>query len=135
MGRWQAEEGAVSAMVAVLALGLVACAGLAYDGGMIVTTTAAAHDVAAAGARAGAQQVDPAAVHQGMATLDPAAATAAAEAFVAEAGMTATAAVQGSAVTVAVRTTQPMRILPLADRMIVATATATAVSDVLGGAP
>ncbi len=135
MGRGQSEEGVVSIMVAVLALGLVACAGLAYDGGAIVTTTAAAHDVAAAAARAGAQQVDPAAVHQGLPTLDPTAATTAAEAFVAEAGMTGTVAVQGSAVTVTVRTSQPMRILPLPDRMIVATATATSVSDVLGGVP
>lgn len=133
--RWQTEDGTVSAFVAVLAVGLLAAAGLAYDGGAIITATAAARDTAAAAARAGAQQVDPIAAHTGTTTLDPDAAITAAEAFLATAGADGTVAVSGSTVTVTVTDHQPMRILPLPARPINATASATAVSDVLGDTP
>lgn len=132
---WRSEEGTVSAMVAVLAIALLACAGLAYDGGAIIQATAQARDVAGAAARAGAQQVDPAAAHQGLPDLDPVRATQAAEDFLATAGMTGTVRVDGATVTVTVQTSQPMRLLPLPDRPIAATATATAVSDVLRADP
>jgi Flp pilus assembly protein TadG len=136
MNAWRREEGTISAMVAVLAAALLAMAGLAYDGGAIVTATAQARDIAAGAARAGAQQLDVAtAHHQGVAALDPTAATAAADSFLATAGMAGTVSVEGASVTVTVRTTQAMRILPLPDRPIAATATATAASDVLGDPP
>jgi Flp pilus assembly protein TadG len=51
------EEGTISAFVAVLAVALVAVAGLAYDGGQIIRATADARDLAGAAARAGAQQL------------------------------------------------------------------------------
>ncbi len=132
--RWRSEDGTISAMVAVLAVGLVAMAGLAYDGGAIITATSAARDVAAGAARAGAQQLDLAALHSGAPTLDPAAAGAAQD-FLAAAGITGTVHVDGYSVTVTVHTTQPMRLLPLPPRPISATATATAVSDVLDASP
>lgn len=135
MTRWQSEEGTVTAMVAVLALALLACAGLAYDGGAIITATADARDLAAAAARTGAQQVDPAAVHAGLPNLDPVRAVDAAEMFLEQAGAAGTVSVDGATVTVTVRTAQPFRLLPLPDRQIAATATATAVSDVLGADP
>lgn len=135
MGRWAGEDGTVSAMVAVLTLALLACAGLAYDGGAIITASAAARDVAAGAARAGAQQVAPAAVHRGLPDLDPLLATDAAEAFLAAAGVTGTVAVDGPTVTVTVQTSQPMRLLPLPDRPIAGSASATATSDVLGASP
>lgn len=135
MTRWSSEDGTVSAMVAVLTLALLACAGLAYDGGAIITATAAARDIASGAARAGAQQVASAAVHQGRTDLDPVLAVAAAEAFLTVAGVTGTVSVDGATVIVTVQTTQPMRLLPLPDRPIAATANATAVSDVLGATP
>jgi hypothetical protein len=125
------EEGSVSAFVAVLAVALVAVAGLAYDGGQIIATTAHARDVAGAAARAGAQQPAPAEVHAGTTGLDPAAAHAAAQGFLDAAGATGHVTVTGPKVRVSVTVTQPMRILPVGDRTITVTATSTAVSDVL----
>lgn len=135
MGRWREEDGAVSAMVAVVAAGLVACAGLAYDGGQIINATATARDVAAAAARTGAQHIAPAALHTGHTTLDPTAATAAADRFLTDADMHGTVTVDGSTITVTAVTVQPLRILPLGDRTIAATASATATSDVLETSP
>lgn len=132
MRRCSGEAGTVSAMVAVLALALLACAGLAYDGGAIITATADARDLAATAARAGAQHADLAALHDARADLDPDAAIAAAEQFLATVSATGSATVAGDTVTVTVTTTQPMRLLPLPPRTITATASATATSDVLG---
>lgn len=132
---WRSEEGTISAVVAVLAIALVAIAGLAYDGGAIITATSTARDVASGAARAGAQQLSLAAVHSGRPELDPVAATAAAEDFLAAAAMDGTVYVAGSTVTVTVHTTQSMRLLPLPPRPISASATATAVSDVLEASP
>jgi Flp pilus assembly protein TadG len=125
------EEGTVSVFVAVLAVALVAVAGLAYDGGQIIAATAHARDVAGAAARAGAQQAAPAEVHAGRTGLDPAAAHAAAAGFLDTAGATGTVTVDGPHIRVSVTLTQPMRILPVGDRTITVTATSTAVSDVL----
>ncbi len=135
-GRIHAQDGTVTALVAVLTIALIAVAGLAYDGGAIITAIAAARDLAAGAARAGAQQLDLAAVHAGHPTLDPAAADAAAQRFLAAAGAHGVVTVHAATVTVTVTTSQPMRLLPLPARPIAATASATAVSDVLtGGAP
>lgn len=135
MGRRASEDGTVSAMVAVLAVALLACAGLAFDGGAIITATADARDLAGGAARAGAQQADLAALHDSRTDLNSEAAIAAAEQFLAAAGATGTVTVEGATVTVTVTTSQPMRILPLPARTISATVSATAVSDVLGGTP
>lgn len=133
--RTSRQEGTISAMAAVLATALVICAGLSYDGGAIITATAAARDVAAAAARTGAQQLDPAAAHAGHTVVDPAAATAAAEAFLTAAGRTGQVTVSGASVTVTVTDSHRMRLLPIGDRPIAATATATAISDVLQADP
>lgn len=125
------EDGTVSAFVAVLAVALLAVAGLAYDGGQIIATTAQARDLAGAAARTGAQQAAAEDVHAGTTGLDAAAAHAAAVSFLDAAGTTGTVEVDGPQVRVTVSITQPMRILPIADRTITVTATSTAVSDVL----
>jgi hypothetical protein len=125
------EDGTVSAFVAVLAIALVAVAGLAYDGGQIIAATAHARDIAGAAARTGAQQAAPADVHAGRTGLDPAAAHAAAAEFLDAAGATGSVTVDGPQVRVSVTLTQPMRILPVGDRTITVTATSSAVSDVL----
>ena len=125
------EDGTVSAFVAVLAVALLAVAGLAYDGGQIIATTAQARDVASAAARTGAQQPAAVDVHAGRTGLDAAAAHDAATDFLDAAGATGSVTIDGPQVRVSVTVTQPMRILPIADRTITVTATSTAVSDVL----
>lgn len=122
------EAGSVSAFVAVVAVALVMVAGMAYDGGQIVAAQATARDLAAGAARAGAQEIDLDRLRStGEAALDPDRAARAAEAFLAEAGSSGTAVVEGASVTVTVRVLQPMRILPVPDRTVTATDTATAV--------
>lgn len=124
------DRGTVSAMVAVVAVGLVMVAGLAYDGGQIVAAQATARDLAANAARAGAQEVDLAELRAtGMAVLDPDLAAQAVDDYLAGSGHTATVTVDGSTITVAVTVVQPMRILPLPDRVVVAADTASAVTE------
>jgi Flp pilus assembly protein TadG len=124
------EKGSVSAFVAVVAVGLVMVAGMAYDGGQIVAAQATARDLAGSAARAGAQEVDLDRLRStGDATLDPDRATAAAQAFLAEAGFTGTMRVSGPSITVTVSVRQPMRILPVPDRTVTATDTATALNE------
>ncbi|MEA2828481.1 MAG: hypothetical protein QOG43_2920 [Actinomycetota bacterium] len=124
------EGGSVSAFVAVVAVGLVMVAGIAYDGGQIVAAQATARDLAGSAARAGAQEVDLDRLRStGDATLDPDRAAAAAQAYLAQAGFTGTMRVSGPSITVTVSVRQPMRILPVPDRTVTATDTATALNE------
>lgn len=127
--RRNSDRGSVSALVAVVAVGLVMVAGLAYDGGQIVTAQATARDLAANAARAGAQEVDLDEVRSsGQAVLHPDRATTAALDYLAATGYASTITVDGPTITVSVHVVQPMRILPLPDRTVTATDTATAVT-------
>jgi hypothetical protein len=121
------ERGSVTAFVAIVATALVMVAGMAYDGGAVLTAHATARSHATKAARAGAQQLD---IDQLRATgeveLDPASAGEAALAYLADVGANGTATVEGDTVTVVVTTVQSMYILPLPDRRIVATESATA---------
>lgn len=128
--RYFDERGSLSAFVAVIAVALVMVAGMAYDGGQIVAAQATARDLASSAARAGAQELDLDQLRGGgQALLDADRASAAAQAFLAQAGYRGETAVEGSAITVTVRVRQPMRILPLADRTVTAIDTATAVDE------
>lgn len=132
MRRPKGEEGSVTAMVAVVALGLVMVAGLAYDGGQIVAAQATARDLAGNAARAGAQEIDVAELRSsGVTVLEPGRAAAAAEAYLARTGHTGRVSVEGAEITVSVDVVQPMVILPLPDRTVTATHTATAVTGVI----
>jgi Flp pilus assembly protein TadG len=135
MAELRAEDGTISVFVAVLAIALVAVAGLAYDGGQIIAATAHARDVAGAAARAGTQQLATDQVHAGRAGLDPAAAHQAAIDFLAATGTPGTVEVTDTHVRVTVHVTQPMRLLPLPARTITVTAAASTVSDVLKAGP
>lgn len=135
MRRTGSQEGTVSSLVAVLAIGIVAMAGLAYDGGAIVAAQTRARDLAGAAARAGAQSIDLASVHAGHTGLDTDTAIATAEAFLTGAGVDGQAHMDGTRLQVTVALTQPLRLLPLPERHIEATATATIVSDVLMEGP
>lgn len=135
------ERGSVTALVAVVAIALVMVAGMAYDGGKVIAAHAAARSHAAKAARAGAQEIDLTVLRQsGQTTLDPAAAEAAALAYLEETGTTdGVVTVEDTTVTVTVTVVQPMHILPLPDRTVVATESASAVSaadvDVEAGEP
>lgn len=115
--------------MAVVAVGLIMVAGMAYDGGQIVAAQATARDLASSAARAGAQEVDVDRLRgSGDAVLDPERATGAALAFLAQAGFAGTTSVNGASITVTVRVRQPMRILPVPERTVTASDTATAVN-------
>jgi hypothetical protein len=127
------EAGSVSALVAVVALGLVMVAGLAYDGGRIIAAQATARDLASGAARAGAQEIDLTELRDtGTPLLDPDRAAAAAEAYLARTGHSGRVRVEGTAITVAVDVDQPMVILPLPARTITAVHTATALTGPVG---
>jgi hypothetical protein len=131
--RGAGDRGSVTAFVAVVAVALVMVAGMAYDGGQVLAAHASARSDAAKAARAGAQEIDLVVLRQTVeSTLDPAAAEAAALAYLDEAGAVGTATVEGSTVTVTVTAVQPMHILPLPDRTVVATEEASAVEVVAG---
>lgn len=122
------DRGSVSAFVAVIAIALVAVAGLVYDGGQILNAQARARDLAANAARAGAQEIDLDTLRAEQAvTLDPDRARTAALDHLTRAGATGTAEVFGSRITVTVTIRQPLRILPGADRDVSAADSADAV--------
>jgi hypothetical protein len=125
--RMSGDDGMISSMMAVLAVGLLMAAGLAYDGGQIVTAQATARDLAANAARAGAQEIDLNRLRStGEVALDERLAANAASAYVTGAGHRSSVAVDGDRIAVTVSVTQAMAILPLPDRTIRATDTATA---------
>lgn len=130
------ERGSVSAFVAVIAVGLVMVAGLVYDGGQVLAAQATARDRAANAARAGAQEIDLDALRaDGIAVLDPDRATAAAREYLAATGTDGDVEVVGADITVTVRLTASMRILPVPDRTVEATDRATATTGVTEGDP
>ena len=132
-GRWQrrgGERGSITAFVAVVASELVMVAGMAYDGGQIIAAQAAARSDADKAARAGAQQIDTTHLRStGETLLDPGEAEAAALAFLDRSGASGTAVVNGARITVTVTAIQPMQILPVPDRTIVVSETATATDE------
>lgn len=88
------DRGSVSLLFVVVALGLLAMAGLVIDGGGKARAAAEADDTAQAAARAGVQAVDPAAVLGGSAPrADPALAAAAARSYLAAAGVEGTVSI------------------------------------------
>ena len=113
--RGRGEEGTVTAFVVVFAFALVLLAGLVIDGGLAFAAKVQAIDEAQAAARAGAQAIDiPLFRSTGEVVLDPAAATQAAESYLAASAHTGTVRVHGDQVTVTVSITQPMQVLSIA---------------------
>jgi Flp pilus assembly protein TadG len=106
------DGGQVTAFVVVLVGALLMCAGLVVDGGRMLSSSRDARDAAAGAARAGAQALDIGSFRDNDTTrLDPAAATARAHAFLAQAGYSGTVAVDADRVTVTVTTRVDMVIL------------------------
>ena len=117
----------------VWALGLVVVltllSGAVLDGGNAMAARVQALDIAQQAARAGANQLDLTALRtQGVLRLDPVAARNAATAFLADAGISGTAAATPDQVTVTVTRSQPTLILQaIGVDAISMTATANAV--------
>ena len=125
------ERGTVTAFVAIIAVALVMVAGMAYDGGQVITAHTRARNHAHQAARVGAQQIDLQQLRStGVIRLDPRAAEAAALDYLDHIGARGIVTVSDSTVSVTVTATQPMHILPLPDRTITVTETATAVDEV-----
>jgi Flp pilus assembly protein TadG len=96
------DRGSVLPFTAVIVAALVACAGLAVDGGRILAARRSASAIAAAAARRGSEELAFTDLAAGRATIDPARATAVAEAYVAQAGATGSVAATADEVTVTV---------------------------------
>lgn len=124
----RSDQGSLSAFVAVLAVALVMVTGMVYDGGRVVAAQAKARDLAGTAARTGAEEIDVDAARSGEGPLlDPARAVGAAEGFLEAAGYHGTARVDGSTIWVTVSLHQPMSILPVGERTVIVTDSATAV--------
>jgi len=133
------DGGQVTAMVVLLTAAMIMCAGLVVDGGRVFAANRRAHDDAAGAARAGAQALSISDLRAtGTLTLNPDAATAAAQDYLKAAGATGTVEVNGDEVTVTVSITTRMLILGLGgigSRTVTATETAQAVHGVTGPEP
>jgi hypothetical protein len=121
------DRGQMTPFVAILAVGLISVAGMAYDGGQFLRTYTQAADLAESAARAGAQATPAEALLTGSNEIDPTDAHTRVDEFLAAAGHPGTGAVtiQGDTVTVTVTLEQAAHILPLGPRHISASASAT----------
>lgn len=121
----------VTAFTVVIIAALVVMAGLVLDGGLALDARIKAVDTAQEAARAGAQALNIAGFRTtGRAVLNPAAATAAADAYLAAAGDTGTVAVNGQVVTVTVTHSQHTEILSIVGiETMTATGTASATAE------
>jgi Flp pilus assembly protein TadG len=126
------EQGTVTIFMAVLALGLLFAAGLALDGGRKLGALSEARDLADNAARVGAQQIDRDAWRlTGVPNIDPGAASAEANAYLAATGHQGAVSVAGDTVTVTVTITIPAAIL-FGSMTVSATESATAEASVTG---
>jgi Flp pilus assembly protein TadG len=104
MNRQCDERGSITVWLALASFAMISLVGLAVDLGGQVHAHERAHDVAAQAARAGGEEVDGAAAVQGTGlTINPAAAGAAAQRYLDQAGVSGTVAVtNGNTITVTV---------------------------------
>jgi Flp pilus assembly protein TadG len=95
------DAGAVAVTVAMLGVALLLVVGMVFEGGTAIAAKRRAMNVAEQAARAGAEQVDIARLRAGGEfVVDPAAAQAAASAFLGAAGYSGSVSVEGATVTV-----------------------------------
>lgn len=107
------ERGSLTLFAVVLALGLIAMTGLVIDGGSKLVAQRRANHLAEQAARAGAQAVDLDAVRTNAPALDPAAAHAAAAAYLSTAGHQGRITVGSNTVEVTIADRQPTAVLGL----------------------
>ena len=119
------DLGSITAVVVSMTIALIACAGLAFDGGRLLGARLDAADHAENAARAGAQHVT--AIREGRWRLDGPAARDAALGYLSSAGVSGDVAVVGDEVTVTVTVHRRMALLGVVgvgDRTVSATRTA-----------
>jgi Flp pilus assembly protein TadG len=125
------DAGTVTAFTMILVLAVLAFAGLVLDAGLAIATKVQAVSSAQSAARAGARELDVAALRTSATIrLDPARATAAARNWLNRAGATGTVTVTPDTVTVTITTarrTQLLHLVGLTSIPVTATATAQAV--------
>jgi Flp pilus assembly protein TadG len=110
--RWRGsiDRGAISPLIAVVALSLFLMVGLAVDGGGRMRAVERADDLAAEAARTGGQALNlPDAVRGRRDVIDPKAARAAALAYLDDAGVQGSATVSTDGTTITVTTTTKYR--------------------------
>jgi hypothetical protein len=111
-GRSRADRGSAPIWAIGLVVVVALLAGAVLDGGNAMAARVRALDIAQQAARSGANQLDLAALrNQGLVRLDPAAAQAAAERFLAQAGASGTATATTTHVSVTVTRAQPTLLL------------------------
>lgn len=120
------QAGNVTLFVAVAAMGLLAAVGLVLDGGYLLAARREALIEADAAARAGAQQVTSGSLLGSPVALDPVAAEQAARSFLAPTGHQVHVVIAGERVTVTVRSTYRLKILPGGTRRVTGVGTARA---------
>ena len=103
------NRGSISAMVVCLIMATMSLAGLAYDGGRVVSTYMQMSDAAQNAARLGGQQL--VGIRNGHPHIDEDLATSAMRAYLVARGLTGRFDIQGTRATVVVSTKVPMRIL------------------------
>jgi Flp pilus assembly protein TadG len=109
-----AERGAIGVFLAVLVPGLLLIIGLAVDGGAKVAATQRANAIADEAARAGGQALDVSAALTGQVRVDPAAAVAAAQDYLARNDVPgAVTVVDGDTLRVTTTITEPTTFLGL----------------------
>jgi Flp pilus assembly protein TadG len=126
--RLRDDDGAATLWMVFGTIIIFAVAGLVFDGGTLIAGKRDAINDAEEAARAGAQAIDAGSVLAGTGPqLDPAAAVARAEQFLATNGWSGTATADNTSVTVTITRQQPMTFLQtfgLGERTITGTATA-----------
>ena len=105
------DEGSITALVVVLAMTFIACAGLAVDGGRLVAAKIELGDQAENAARVGAQEI--ASLRSVSLEINETQAVIAAEEFLVSHGLNGDVYVQDNSVTVSVRRVIPMTLLSL----------------------
>jgi Flp pilus assembly protein TadG len=105
------DEGSITALVVVLAMTFVACAGLAIDGGRLVAAKIELGDQAENAARAGAQEIT--SLRSGSLEIDESRAVIAAEDFLTSRGIDGDVYIQNNNVIVSVSREIPMTLLGL----------------------
>jgi len=129
--RIRSDGGQATAFTVVMTVAVLALAGLVLDAGLAASTKVEAVSAAQSAARAGARELDVAALRTtGVVRIDPAKARAAAQNWLGRARLTGTVTVTGNQVTVSVTTarqTQLLHMLGVTSIPITATATADAI--------
>ncbi|WP_407842117.1 hypothetical protein ACE1OC_42965 (plasmid) [Streptomyces sp. DSM 116496] len=114
--RLRGDQGGISVYAAIVTVALLAIVGLAIDGGGKLRATERADAVAMEAARAAGQAIDPASAVNGTGIrVDPEAAAAAAQAYLARVGSqgSTTLSADGTQLTVTVRGSYTTKFLPV----------------------